>query len=260
MNRIRERFASGKLLIPYLMGGWPDTAVCTQVFRAFVDLGCPIVEIGIPYSDPLADGPTIQRVSETALAAGVNTDKVLQMIAEACANIDVSPVLMVYYNLIYRYGLKRFAAAARQAGVEGVIIPDLTVEESDDWLDAAREVDLETIFLVAPTSSEERLAKIAAKAGGFIYAVSLTGVTGARAALPTHLKDFVGRVKQKTGLPVAVGFGISTPIQAGEVAGFADGVIVGSAIIDLIETTDAGTLVESVTEFGSGLLAAMRTR
>ena len=259
MTRIRERFAHGKLLIPYIMGGWPDPQTSTAVFRSFVELGCPVVEIGIPYSDPLADGPTIQRASEAALAAGVNTDQVLEMIKEVSDRTDVSPVVMVYYNLIYRYGIERFVDNARAAGVEGVIIPDLTVEESDPWLRAADKADIDTIFLAAPTSSDERLAKIASKSKGFVYAVSLTGVTGARAALPDYLRDFIGRVKSKTDLPVAVGFGISQPAQAAEVAEVADGVIVGSAIIDLIESSPPADLLGKAKEFGAGLLKAIST-
>ena len=257
MSRISERFASGKLLIPYIMGGWPDMATSAAVFRAFVAAGCRVVEIGIPYSDPVADGPTIQRASERALEKGVNTDQVLSMIAEVAAESDVSPVLMVYYNLIYRYGIKRFAHAARRAGVEGLIVPDLTVEESRDWLEAADDYGIDTIFLASPTSSDERLARIGALAKGFVYAVSLTGVTGARAALPEYLTEFVARVRANTKLPVAVGFGISQPEQAAEVARSADGVIIGSAIIDMIEQTPKERLAETISDFGAGFLSAM---
>lgn len=258
MSRISERFASGKLLIPYIMGGWPDIETSAAVFRAFIDVGCPVIEIGIPYSDPVADGPTIQRVSERALNKGVNTDQVFNMIGRVTSQADVSPVLMVYYNLIYRYGIKRFAEAARRAGVEGLIVPDLTVEESGEWLEAAEDYDLDTIFLASPTSSEARLAKIGGLAKGFVYAVSLTGVTGARAALPDYLKEFITRVKSHTELPVAVGFGISQPDQAAEVARSADGVIIGSAIIELIEKTPPERLTETINEFGAGMLSAMR--
>jgi tryptophan synthase alpha chain len=257
VSRIRERFAAGKQLIPYLMGGWPDESRCEAVFRSFAELGCRIIEIGVPYSDPLADGPTIQKAGEQALAAGINTDRVLAMIARVTADTDVSPVLMVYYNLIYRYGFKRFAAKARAAGVEGVIVPDLSVEESGDWRRAADEAGIDTVFLAAPTSSDDRLDKIAAGSSGFVYAVSLTGVTGARAELPADLQDFIKRLKARTELPTAVGFGISEPEQAAEVARFADGVIVGSAVIDLIQNAPADRTLERVREFGAGMLAAM---
>ena len=258
MSRITERFKAEKSLIPYIMGGWPDMETSIAVFQTFVELGCRVVEIGIHYSDPLADGPTIQRASEAALAGGVNTDQVFEMIGAVTARVDVSPVLMVYYNLIYRYGIERFAEAARKAGVEGLIIPDLTVEESADWRAVADESDIDTIFLAAPTSSDERLTEIGRLSKGFVYAVSLTGVTGARAALPDDLKDFIGRVKSRTELPVAVGFGISQPEQAAEVGNYADGVIVGSAIIDLIETTPKDKLIEALRAFGAAMIKAIR--
>ncbi len=216
------------------------------------------MEIGIPYSDPLADGPTIQKASETALANGVTTDTVLEMIGEVTKKRDVSPVLMVYYNLIYRYGLERFARAAQRAGVEGVIVPDLTVEESADWKTVATEHGLDMIFLAAPTSSDERLEKIAAASSGFVYAVSLTGVTGARTELPPDLTTFVGSVKSRTELPVAVGFGVSRPEQAKEIARFADGVIVGSALVDLIDKAAPTTRPEAVKSFAAELIGALR--
>lgn len=259
MSRISQRFSGRKLLIPYIMGGLPDGPTCVLIARTFADLGCPVIEIGIPYSDPLADGPTIQRASEAALAAGVNTDMVLEMIKGITAEVDISPILMVYYNSIYRYGLDRFAEAARNAGVEGVIVPDLTVEESGDWLQSAEAAGIDTVFLTAPTSSDARLTKIVARSKGFVYAVSLTGVTGARRALPDYLKSFVDRVKLRTELPIAVGFGISQPDQAREVAALADGVIVGSAIVDLIEKTPKSDLPTKIHDFGAGLLAAIQS-
>jgi len=165
---------------------------------------------------------------------------------------------MVYYNLIYRYGIERFARSARQAGVDGIIVPDLTVEESSKWLSTAQSENIDTIFLVAPTSSPERLEKIAKQASGFIYAVSLTGVTGAREGLPDYLGDFIKRVRIKTSLPIAVGFGISRPEQAREVAGLADGVIVGSAIINLIEKATPQNLLADIADYGAELLQAIK--
>ncbi len=260
MSDISDRFSTGKLLIPYIMGGWPNIPASAAVFRTFAKLGCPVIEIGIPYSDPLADGPTIQRAAEASLAQGITTDQVLSMIAEVTSEVDVSPVLMVYYNLVYRYGLKRFAQKAQAAGVRGVIIPDLSVEESREWREAAIENEIDTIFLVAPTSSEERLTKIVEHASGFIYAVSLTGVTGARKQLPDSLTSFIKKVKSKTKLPVAVGFGISEPAQAGEVARYADGIIVGSAIIDVIEQSEPKDIQAKVEAFGAELLSAIREK
>ncbi len=198
MSRINERFAVGKQLIPYVMAGFKDLAASKSIIEALVDSGCRIIEIGIPYSDPLADGPTIQRASEMALSQGVDTDDVFKLISEVRAERDFSPVLMVYYNLVYRYGLERFADEAAKAGVEGLIIPDLSVEESSRWTAVAKQYGLDTIFLIAPTSSEERISKITGISSGFIYCVSLTGVTGARAALPSDITDFLARVRQKT--------------------------------------------------------------
>lgn len=235
MSNIRARFAASKQLIPYVMAGFPDFEGSKRIVNALIDAGCSIIEIGIPYSDPLADGPTIQRASEAALAAGTDTLDVFRLIKEVKSQKDFSPVLMVYYNLIYRFGPAKFAGMAADAGVEGVIVPDLSVEDADDWLIEARGKGLDTIFLVAPTSSTERTAKIAGISSGFIYCVSLTGVTGARSALPENLAVFIERVRKAADLPLAVGFGISKPGQAKEIAAAADGVIVGSAFIDLIE-------------------------
>ncbi len=258
MSAINARFTENKQLIPYIMGGWPDVETSKTVFRALSDAGCRIIEIGIPYSDPLADGPTIQKASEAALANGVTTETVLEMIGDVTKESDVSPVLMVYYNLIYRYGLERFAQVAKEAGVQGVIVPDLSIEESADWKKAAAKHGVDTIFLAAPTSSPARLDKIAAGSSGFIYAVSLTGVTGARAELPPDLPDFVLGVKNRTDLPVAVGFGVSEPEQAAKIAAVADGVIVGSALLDLIEKTDAADRASVVEAFATSIIRALR--
>jgi tryptophan synthase alpha chain len=258
MSRISDRFREAKQLVPYIMGGWPDAETGKNVFKALVEAGCRVVEIGVPYSDPLADGPTIQKASETALAGGTNTDSVLEMIADVLKNIDVSPVLMVYYNLIYRYGMERFAAAAAKAGVEGVIVPDLSVEECSDWKRAAEAHGIDTIFLAAPTSSPKRLDKIVEDSSGFVYAVSLTGVTGARTQLPPDLAGFIQAVKGRTELPVAVGFGVSRPEQAREIAKFADGIIVGSAFIDLIAKTAPERVSEAVEAFALSLISAIR--
>jgi len=258
MSTITARFATDKQLVPYIMGGWPDMDTSRLIFETLVDAGCRIVEVGVPYSDPLADGPTIQKAAEAALANGTTTETVLEMIGGVARERDVSPVLMVYYNLIFRYGMERFARAARSVGVEGVIVPDLTVEESAEWKAVAAEHGLDTIFLAAPTSSEERLEKIVAASTGFVYAVSLTGVTGARTELPPDLTDFIGSVKSRTELPVAVGFGISQAKQAAEIARVADGVIVGSALVDLIDKTAPANRRKAVGAFASKLIGSLK--
>lgn len=258
MSKIRERFALSKQLIPYVMAGFPDIEGSKRIINALIDAGCSIIEIGIPYSDPLADGPTIQRAAEAALAAGTDTLDVFTLIKEVKSQKDFSPVLMVYYNLIYRFGPARFAEMAAGSGVEGVVVPDLSVEDADDWLAAAGERGLDTVFLVAPTSSPERMTKIARVSTGFIYCVSLTGVTGARAALAENLIDFVNRVRRVADLPLAVGFGISKPEQAKEVAAVADGVIVGSAFIDMIEQESSiDSAASAVAKLAGELSAAL---
>lgn len=234
MSLITEEFKKGKQFIPYFMAGFPSLPASKAALALAIKLGCRLIEIGIPFSDPLADGPTIQHASEIALAEQTTTDSVFELINELHQKQPFLPVVMVYYNLVYHYGLQRFAAKASASGVKGVIIPDLTVEESEEWLTVARPYQLDTIFLAAPTSTTARLRLIAEKSSGFIYAVSLTGVTGARKELPANLSDFLKNLKQVSNLPVAVGFGISRPEQIKQVLKKADGAVVGSALIDII--------------------------
>ncbi len=262
MNRLERKFAFLKsdgrsALIPYIMAGYPDDLATVTLITALAGAGADVIEIGIPFSDPLADGATIQKASEVALAGGVTTDKVLAFVREARCVTEVPLVVMTYYNIILRYGLKRFAAAATAAGADGVIIPDLPPEEAEAWKHVASEQDLSTVFLVAPTSSEERIRSVADASTGFVYCVSLAGVTGGRRELSDGLPGFIKRVKNMTSKPVAVGFGVSTPKQAGELSRLADGVIVGSALIDKMA---AGGLegAASAAEFVTELKAAMR--
>lgn len=238
LSRIEERFRELRnekraAVIPYLTAGFPSLETSERIFRALAEAGSDIIEVGIPFSDPLADGPTIQRSSQIALSQGVTTRDVLDMIGRLRETLDTPLVVMTYYNLFYRYGLEKFAADAERAGVDGVIIPDLPPEEAGDWLKTASG-KLDTIFLLAPTSTDDRIEKVALATRGFIYCVSLTGITGARDELSLVLPDFIWRVRSKTDKPLAVGFGISTPEQAKEVAEVADGVIIGSALINVI--------------------------
>lgn len=258
MSIIKERLATAKQLIPYVMAGFKDLAASKSIIEALVDSGCGIIEIGIPYSDPLADGPTIQRASEVALSENIDTDDVFRLIREVKAERDFSPILMVYYNLVYRYGLERFADEAAKAGVEGLIIPDLSVEESSPWTAVAGRYKLDTIFLAAPTSSDERISKITAAASGFVYCVSLTGVTGARAALPTDITDFLSRVREKTILPLAVGFGISSAEQARKISEVAEGIIIGSAFVNMIEKAKSlDEAVSAVSRFSREIVVSL---
>lgn len=243
MRRIESVFKQAKsegraVLIPYLTAGFPDFPSSLELIGTLVESGADIIELGVPFSDPLADGPTIQKSSQIALSNGIDTDKVFELTKKARRLTEAPFVLMTYFNPVYHYGLKQFVQNAVQAGVDGVIIPDLPFEESGNWLKVAAG-KLDTIFLLAPTSSEGRILETIMMSTGFIYCVSLTGVTGVRQALPNYLAEFVWKVKMRTKKPVAVGFGIATAAQAAEVARIADGVIIGSALIDIILDTQS---------------------
>jgi len=238
MSRIEGVFKQAKkegraALIPYLTAGYPDLNSCLELVKTLAASGADIIELGIPFSDPLADGSTIQKASQVALDNGIDIDNVLGLVKEVRRATEVPIVLMSYFNPIYHYGLARFNRDAVKAGVDGVIVPDLPVEESREWL-KARGSQLDTIFLLASTSSEKRIVRTVKLSTGFIYCVSLTGVTGARQVLPHYLAEFVWKVKMRTKKPVAVGFGISTAAQAADVGQIADGVIIGSALLDII--------------------------
>ncbi|MBI4744558.1 MAG: tryptophan synthase subunit alpha [Actinobacteria bacterium] len=254
MNRIDEKFKllkeKGKTaLIAYIMGGYPNLDLSPKIIQSIIDSGADVLEIGIPYSDPLADGPTIQRASEKALAEGVTTPDVFNLVKNLRERNNIPILIMTYYNIIFHYGLDKFTEDAFNNGVDGVIIPDLPPEEADLWLEASKE-KLDTVFLLAPTSTEERIEKIASASKGFIYCVSLTGVTGARESLSNSLPDFIASVKSKTDKPVGIGFGISTSKQAKEISELADGVIIGSAIINLIEKSKTEEeQIKNVSEF-----------
>ncbi|HEY8345885.1 MAG TPA: tryptophan synthase subunit alpha [Symbiobacteriaceae bacterium] len=265
MSRVAQRFAllrekGEKALITYVVAGDPDLETSRSLLHALAEAGVDMVELGLPFSDPLADGPTIQAGSQRALAAGANTDTVLAMLRQAREEgIDLPVLLMTYYNLLVRPGVENFCARAREAGADGLIVPDVPMEEADELLAATRAVGLDLVQLVAPTSTDDRVRRAAELASGFIYCVSLTGVTGARSSLPPQLSEFVGRVKGCTDKPVAVGFGVSTPEQVREVAAVADGVIVGSAIVGLCgEGLPRDELVRRVRTFAAQLKEATR--
>lgn len=236
-------------LIPYFPAGYPTAKISEEFFEALARAGADIIEIGIPFSDPLADGPTIQRASEEALTKGMTTAKVLKLVSNLRKKLDTPLLAMTYYNLVLHYGLEKFAKDAAKVGLDGVIIPDLPYDEASDWLKVAKG-RLATVFLLAPTSSGKRIAKAAYYSRGFIYCVSLTGTTGARTTLPKELPAFVKKVKAKARIPVAVGFGIADAKQAREVAKIADGVIIGSALINLAQNAKTkDKQVEEVTRF-----------
>jgi tryptophan synthase alpha chain len=227
------RQARRPLLMPYAVGGYPDPAGCMSIVDCYLENGADLIEMGIPFSDPLADGPVIQGASVVALRNGVRPADVLE-IARGAAEKGARLVLLSYLNTILAFKPDRFFGRCHESGVLGVVVPDVPVEEAGELQATARAHCVDVILLAAPTSTDERLARIAAAAFGFIYCVSTTGVTGVRSALRQDLPDFIARLRRHTDLPLAVGFGVSTAEQADEVAGYADGVIVGSVLVDMV--------------------------
>ncbi len=253
----RAREEGRAALIPFLTGGDPDAATTRALVLEVARRGADLVELGIPFSDPLADGGTIQRASQRALAGGFSLRRALELAAEIRRAAPVPLVFMSYVNPILRFGAGAFAAAAEAAGVDGVIVPDLPPEEAEELAAPCDRHGLATIFLVAPTTAPARIPVICMRSRGYVYYVSLRGVTGARAALPPDLAAGIARVRAVTALPVAVGFGIATPAQVAAVAREADGVIVGSAIVQAIEAhRDRPDLVDRVGAFVATLRAA----
>ena len=237
MSRIKNRLASlngNKALVAFYTGGDPDMDASKEIFAVIEKNGADIVEIGVPFSDPLADGPTIQASSHRSLKNGTTLKKIIQMVADIRKTSELPVVLMTSFNPIFVYGQKEFVADAVKAGVDGVIIPDLPHEEAEEFLAIADGLDM--IFLLAPTSTPDRIQQIGKISKGFIYYISLTGTTGTKESLSVGLEEKVSEIKNSVSLPVLVGFGISGPEQAAEAAKVSDGVILGSAIVKLIET------------------------
>ncbi len=228
------RDAGRPLLMPYATAGYPDLDGCRRIVLTYLDAGADIVELGIPFSDPLADGPVIQASSQQALGQGIRPRDVIALAARLTRE-GARLVFLSYLNIILAYGPRRFFGACREAGVLGVVIPDLPVEEAADVRAAAAEAGVDVVFLAAPTSPDARLEHIGRAASGFVYCVSVAGVTGARAQIGTDIPGFLGRLRRVTDVPLAVGFGISTPEQAAEVARVADGVIIGSRLVGLVQ-------------------------
>ncbi len=241
MSALKELFANRQkkaLLMPYITGGYPSMHACGHVLDAFIEGGADMIELGVPFSDPLADGPVVQASAQQALDEGVTPVDVLELASRYSGRLPV--VLLVYYNCVFACGQKEFVKAAAAAGVSGLIVPDLPVDEASEFIDICRAHGVDPILLVAPTSTDERIEMIAARASGFIYCVSVAGVTGARASLSGQLPGFLARVRAKTEVPLAVGFGVSSPEQAAAVACHADGVIIGSKLISIVR--DAGEI------------------
>ena len=250
------RFAGQPGLVAYLTVGDPDLPTTRDIALAAIDAGADVIELGVPFSDPLADGPVIQRASERSLRHGTTLADVLAVAAELrSARPQAGLVIFSYFNPILRYGLERFCAAAEQAGVDGVLVTDMIVEEAADYLERLDRHHLAPIFLAAPTSPDERLERIAAASRGFVYAISRTGITGTQQSLAADAKGLVSRLRRYTDLPIAVGFGISNAEHFATVGEFADAAVIGSALVQIIENSALQEAPSSIARFIKGLRA-----
>jgi tryptophan synthase alpha chain len=231
----QERAAGRKLFVPYLTAGDRGLAFTRKAVLALAEAGADAIELGVPFSDPLADGKVIQHASERALKQGTTLGRILDLVRDLRRETEIPLILMGYLNPFLRHGLKATIAEAAAAGVDGLIVPDLPPEEAGEWIRVCRRHDLDTIFLVAPTSTLQRMKIVARVSSAYIYYISVTGTTGARTHLPVDLQSGIARVRRFSALPILIGFGISTPEQAGQAAAIADGVIVGSALVSILE-------------------------
>lgn len=234
MSRIASAFENKKAFIAFLTCGDPDLSTTAACVRAAVENGASLIELGIPFSDPTAEGPVIQGANLRALTGGVTTDKIFDMVRELRKDVSVPMVFMTYANVVFSYGAERFISTCREIGMDGLILPDLPYEEKEEFLPLCHTYGVDLISLIAPTS-ENRIAMIAREAEGFLYIVSSLGVTGTRSEIKTDLSSMIEVVRQNTEIPCAIGFGISTPEQAQKMAAISDGAIVGSAIVKIIE-------------------------
>jgi tryptophan synthase alpha chain len=262
-RHVSDAFAQAKsenraALIGYLPAGFPNPELSVKLINAMVASGVDIIEVGLPYSDPLMDGPVIQQAVDQALAAGTTTDVVLHIVKQV-VDAGAIAVVMSYWNPIERYGVERFAAGLEAAGGSGVIAPDLTPEEAGDWSVASDAHQVDRILMVAPSSTNARIAAIVSVTSGFVYAASTMGVTGARTTVSSGAHDLVARTRAATSLPIAVGLGVSTGDQAAEIAAYADGVIVGSAFVRrVLDAASDEAAIEAVSELAQELAAGVR--
>lgn len=233
MTKISDAFKNGKAFIGFITGGDPDIETTEKLLYTMSESGADIIEIGIPFSDPIAEGPVIQEASERALAAGCTTDKLFDLVAKVSPNLDTPIVFMTYINPIYTYGKEKFMSKCKECGIQGIIVPDLPYEEKDELTPECDKYGIDLISLIAPTS-HERITMIAKEAKGFVYCVSSLGVTGVRSEITTDISAMTDLVRKATDIPCAIGFGISTPEQAKKMSADADGVIVGSAIVKIV--------------------------
>ncbi|MCH3953743.1 MAG: tryptophan synthase subunit alpha [Eubacterium sp.] len=230
MSKIKEAFQNGKAFIPFITCGDPDLETTKAIVKEMAARGADLIELGIPFSDPTAEGPVIQEANIRALSGGVTTDKIFQMVKELREEVTLPMVFMTYANVVYSYGTEKFISLAAEAGIDGLILPDVPYEERPDFAPTCEKYGLDLISMIAPTS-EDRISMIAKEATGFIYVVSSLGVTGTRSKITTDIGHIVKIIRDNTDIPCAVGFGISTPEQAAKMTQFADGAIVGSAIV-----------------------------
>lgn len=256
MSNIKSAFENGKAFIPFITCGDPDLETTAETVRAMEKAGADLIELGIPFSDPTAEGPVIQGANIRALASGTTTDKIFDMVRNLRKDVKIPLVFMTYANVVFSYGIERFVKTCSQTGIDGIILPDLPFEEKEEFDSVCRQYEIDLISLIAPTS-ENRIAMIAKEASGFIYIVSSLGVTGARTKITTDIASIVGVVRENTDIPCAVGFGISTPEQAADMASKSDGAIVGSAIVKLVEKYGKNC-AEPVAEYVKSMKDALR--
>lgn len=254
MSRIQNAFTKGKAFIPFVTGGDPDLDTTEKLIYEMAAKGADLIEIGIPFSDPIAEGPVIQEADERALRGGCTTDQLFGLVEKVRKTLDIPLVFMTYVNPIYSYGSEKFMRNCKRVGIDGVIVPDLPFEEKDELKPICEQYGIELISLIAPTS-KERIKMIAKEAEGFIYCVSSMGVTGVRSEITSDIGGMVSLVREVTDIPVAIGFGIATPQQAEDMAKFGDGVIVGSAIVRMIAAQGRKS-VKAVGEYVAGMKAA----
>jgi tryptophan synthase alpha chain len=263
-TQITRRFAelrkSGEVaLVPFIMAGDPDLGATRDMLHAVADAGADLVELGVPFSDPTADGPVLQRSAARALERGTSLQRILEMVSDLRRNVQTPIVLFGYYNPIFHYGPEALTRDARQAGVDGLLVVDLPPDESDELWQPARAAGLDMIFLLAPTSDSSRVRAVLRKASGFVYYVSMTGVTGSRAITPADVRPEVERVRTMCKLPIGVGFGITSGAEAAAVAAFADAVVVGTSIMQRVEQRGAAAdLANHIGDFARELKVAIR--
>lgn len=234
MNRIESAFENSKAFIPFITCGDPDMETTEEIIRGAAENGADLIELGIPFSDPTAEGPVIQGANIRALANGVTTDDIFRLVKRLRKDISIPLVFMTYANVVFSYGAERFISQCADTGIDGLILPDIPFEEKDEFLPICQKYGVKLISLIAPTSAD-RIKMIANEAEGFLYIVSSLGVTGTRSEITTDIESLINEVRKYTNVPCAVGFGIQTPQQASEIASYSDGVIVGSAVIKIIE-------------------------